>query len=89
MNLFENESESVQISRLNIENRTDKITIYGDIDITRDEVGLSYLRQLQLIINDAEKILTADRNAGILPKMISVVAPTDVENPFMTKKLSS
>lgn len=87
MNIFANESEATEISNLKIENRTDRISIYGDIDITRDEAGLTNIRKLQAIINDAENILTAERNAGKLPKTITLVAPTEVENPFMSPKI--
>lgn len=43
---FANNHQSMQIGNLVIENQTDKITIYGDIDITANEVGFAQAKQL-------------------------------------------
>jgi len=39
INPFKNESESLQIGDLTVENRIDRISIFGSIDITRDKEG--------------------------------------------------
>ena len=39
---FANEAHAISIGGLSIENRTDCISIYGSIDITRDQAGLAH-----------------------------------------------
>ena len=54
---FENEAESLQIEELTIENRLDRISIYGNLEITRDKAGLNRARQLQRILADTVRAL--------------------------------
>jgi hypothetical protein len=75
---FANESESLNLGNLTIENRKDRISIYGSIDITRDRDGLRQARILKALFDD---ILTA-LNSGPLPDKISVNPAENVENPF-------
>ena len=42
---FANESEALQVDELTIENRTDRVSIYGSIDITRDRRGQEMARR--------------------------------------------
>lgn len=37
---FANEGDAISIGGLRIEHRTNRIEIYGNIDITRDQAGL-------------------------------------------------
>lgn len=46
INPFANDSESMQIGELVIENQQDKVIIYGDIDIYRNSIGLEQAKQL-------------------------------------------
>jgi len=43
---FANDSESMQIGELVIENQQDKVIVYGDIDIYRTAKGLEQAQQL-------------------------------------------
>ena len=43
---FANNHQSMQIGDLVIENQKDKITIYGDIDVTLDDTGYQQAKQL-------------------------------------------
>jgi hypothetical protein len=36
---FADEAASITIDKLTIENGTDRITLYGSLDLTRDKVG--------------------------------------------------
>jgi hypothetical protein len=76
---FANESESYHIENLNVENRTDRVTIYGDIDITRDKKGLEAARKMaDLMKSIVEKLESED-----LPETIPPPQNVDtVENPF-------
>ena len=43
---FANNHQSMQIGELVIENQTDKIIIYGDIDLYLNEIGFEQAKQL-------------------------------------------
>lgn len=75
---FDNESESLNIGGLNIENRNDRISIYGSLDITRDRDGLEHARILKTLFDD----IVTSMSESPLPDKISIKAPEDVRNPF-------
>jgi hypothetical protein len=78
INPFRNESESLQIGDLTVENRIDRISIYGSIDITRDKEGLAVARQLKEVLD----LTLAELEKEELPERI-VLAPLEtVDNPF-------
>ena len=47
---YKNDHQSQQIGQLIIENQTDKVTIYGDIDLRRSKQGLAQAKQLQQLM---------------------------------------
>ena len=75
---FANETDSLSIGELTIENREDRISIYGSIDITRDKEGLGNAEILQTLFND----IVASMNAETLPDKISIKPAENVPNPF-------
>jgi len=75
---FANETDSLSIGELTVENREDRITIYGNIDITRDKEGLGNAEILQTLFND----IIASMKAGDLPDKISIKPAENVANPF-------
>lgn len=75
---FENEAESLQIDELTIENRLDRIAIYGNTEITRDKRGLERARQLQRLLDDTVRALEAED----LPETVETIPPDKVPNPF-------
>lgn len=76
---YANESESVQIGDLTVENRTDRISIYGSLDLTLDQVGLEHARRLKAILD----LTVTELEKGPLPKRVpSPKEPETVENPF-------
>jgi hypothetical protein len=77
---FENESESDSIGNLTIENRTDRVTIYGNVHLTRDKAGLAHARALRDFLNQVVRALEDDRN---LPERLNLGnAPRPIKNPF-------
>ena len=76
---FANEEDVIHIGELDIENRLDRISLYGSIDITKDKEGLEYAfalkRQIDTIVEYLKK--------QALPEKINVenVAKA-VKNPF-------
>jgi hypothetical protein len=75
---FQDESASRQIRELTIENRTDKVEIYGSLSITRDKPGLAAALALKQVVDAAVEVLKAEK----LPDSISEVKSTIVKNPF-------
>lgn len=75
---FANESDCLQISDLTIENRLDRISIFGSIDLTRDKAGCADARELKTILDALITVLESED----LPDRITVTPPDTVKNPF-------
>ena len=76
---FANESDSLEISGMTIENREDKVSVYGSIDITRDKKGLEAAKKMADLLNAVVKKLSSEK----LPETIPPPKDADtVENPF-------
>ncbi|NMW22208.1 MAG: hypothetical protein HKK67_11375 [Chlorobiaceae bacterium] len=75
---FANETDSLSIGELTVENRVDRISLYGSIDITRDKEGLAYAETLQALFND----IIAKMKEGDLPDKISIKPAENIANPF-------
>lgn len=75
---FQNEVDCVQINELTIENRVDRVSIFGSIDLTLDKEGLKAARELKAILD----LTLAEMEKTDLPTHIAVKKPKTVENPF-------
>ncbi len=75
---FKNESESLQIGDLTIENRLDRLSVYGSLDITRDKEGLKAAKDLKTVID----LAVAELEKVELPDRITLEESETVENPF-------
>jgi len=75
---YKNESDVLHIGGLSIENRLDRITIAGDIDLTADQAGLKDARALQQLLSD----VVARLEAQTLPATLPPAATAIVANPF-------
>ncbi|KFL34974.1 MULTISPECIES: hypothetical protein [unclassified Sulfurospirillum] len=62
---FENEEEVITIQELSIENRLDRVSINGSVDITKDKQGLEYAfalkRQIDTIVEYLKKQDLSDK----------------------------
>ena len=76
---YANEADVLTIGRLTIENRLDRITISGDIDLTADQAGLADARDLHRLLGDVVKQLEAQPD---LPKQLPPPTVETVDNPF-------
>ncbi|WP_431858290.1 hypothetical protein [Azospirillum sp.] len=77
---FANESDSVGIADLTVENRTDRVALYGSLDLTRDKDGLKNARALRDLLDRVVTALEAEKD---LPDRIPPPKATDsVDNPF-------
>lgn len=75
---FENESDCLQIGGITIENRVDRVSIFGNIDITRDKEGLAIARELKTILD----LTLAELESAELPDKVTLKPVKTVKNPF-------
>ncbi|MDN2713954.1 MULTISPECIES: hypothetical protein [unclassified Janthinobacterium] len=75
---YANESDVLEIGGLSIENRVDRISISGDIDLTLDKPGLALAKQLQKLLGD----VVAQLEKQDLPDQLPPPEVTSVANPF-------
>ena len=76
---YANEEDVIHIDKLDIENRLDRISIHGSVDITKDQLGLEYAfalkRQIDTIVEYLKK--------QALPEKINVEnVAKEIKNPF-------
>ena len=76
---FKNEEESLTIDDLTIENRLDRVSLYGSVQLTRDKTGLQHARQLKELVDAVVAALEAEKG---LPEHIAVKPTDKVDNPF-------
>ncbi|WP_317205681.1 hypothetical protein [Janthinobacterium sp.] len=75
---YANESDVVHFGQLMVENRVDRITISGDIDLTADQAGLASARQLQQLL----AAIIATLEGQELPAKLPPAPVKTVDNPF-------
>jgi hypothetical protein len=76
---FQNESETLQIGELTIENRTDQLELYGSLAITRDQAGLQQALRLKALLDE---VVVHLQNEKDLPEQVIFRASENVDNPF-------
>lgn len=76
---FDNETQSMSLGDLTIENRLDQLEIYGSLSITRDQAGLALALQLKQLMDDTVANL---QQAQDLPSQLSPKPTDQVDNPF-------
>jgi hypothetical protein len=81
MKPFADEATAFQIGALTIENRLDRVSLYGSLDLTRDKPGLQLARELQAVLGTVVAIL--EREDDALPEAVQTAQGEDtVKNPF-------
>jgi hypothetical protein len=76
---FGNESEALDIAGLTVENRVDRVSIFGSTDIPRDQEGLERALTLKAVIDAIVTKLQAED----LPAEVATGGIVDkVDNPF-------
>jgi len=78
---FADDSTSLSIGDLTVENGTDTLALYGSLNVTRDQAGLKQARDLLALLKAAVQVL---EQAHDLPEKIvqTVETPKMVKNPF-------
>jgi hypothetical protein len=77
---FEDGDASHSIHDLTLENDVDRINIYGNLQITKDKLGLESAKVLQAALNQIVATLSAVEN---LPEKIELDDANEIENPFL------
>ncbi|RKG36755.1 hypothetical protein [Acinetobacter rongchengensis] len=77
---FENGTESHAIHDLTLENQDDCVSIYGNLQITKDQAGLQAALVLQRYLNDI--VLNLEKQTD-LPEKITHRTEGEIENPFL------
>lgn len=77
---FENATASHAIHDLTLENQEDCVSIYGNLQLTKDQAGLQAAKVLQALLNDVVNALENEQN---LPEKIERQDENEIENPFL------
>lgn len=75
---YANESDVLNIGTLSVENRLDRVSFSGDLDLTLDQAGLALAKQLQKLLAD----VVAELEKQDLPKQLPPPEVKTVDNPF-------
>lgn len=76
---FANEADVLTVGNLSVENRVDRVTLQGDVELTKDRRGLALARELKALLDATVAALEADK---ALPDEVEVEKPRSVRNPF-------
>ena len=77
---FENGTESHAIHDLTVENQLDCVSIYGNLQLTKDRSGLQAAKALQALLNEVVYALEHEEH---LPEKIFRQEEQEIENPFL------
>jgi hypothetical protein len=75
---FANEADVLQVGNLSIENRLDRITLDGDVDLTLDKPGLAKAKLLHQLLGE----VVAKLESAELPDALPAPDVKTVDNPF-------
>ena len=77
---YENGAESHAIHDLTLENDLDCVSLYGNLQLTKDQAGLRAAKALQAALNE---VVSALENTADLPEKISRSQSGEIENPVL------
>ena len=75
---YQNETDCLQLGELTIENRLDRISIFGTIDLWKDKSGLKAAKELKSVIDQA----ITELEKSELPDKVELAATDTVPCPF-------
>lgn len=75
---YANEADVLQVGNLMLENRLDRITVSGEVDLTADLQGLAAARLLHELLGQ----VVAKLEAQALPERLPAPDVKTVDNPF-------
>jgi hypothetical protein len=77
---FSDDSASLSIGELTVENGTDKVALYGSLNVTRDKNGLRQAKALKAALDAVVRALEQDK--ALPDESGPAEAPQQVKNPF-------
>lgn len=75
---FANEAEVLSFDDLTFENRLDRITVSGHVDLTCDQIGLTQARRLHALLGQIVEALEGQE----LPEQLPPPQVEEIDNPF-------
>jgi hypothetical protein len=75
---YANEADVLHIGKLMVENRLDRVSLSGDVDLTADKRGLELARQLHALLGQVVGRLEGQA----LPDQLPAPDVKTVDNPF-------
>jgi len=78
---FANDNASLGVGGLTIENHLDRVVLYGNLELTLDQAGLAYARELKALIDAV--VVQLEGEADQLPTQIAQPSVETVDNPFL------
>ena len=76
---YASEADVLRIGDLEIENRIDRVTLTGDVVLTKDRAGLALAKELRALIGRVVMALEAEKQ---LPETVELKVTGTVKNPF-------
>ncbi len=75
------EATALQVGDLKVENRLERVSLYGSLDLTRDKAGLRLARELHAVLGAV--VAALERGGDALPDAVPAPqAGETVKNPF-------
>ncbi|VVE07090.1 hypothetical protein PMO31116_02405 [Pandoraea morbifera] len=78
---FANESDALTLGELNVENHTDHIALFGNLEIRRDAEGLRQAQALKAVFDAVVAALATAEPGASTPATAGTTA-RQVKNPF-------
>ncbi|MCR0983894.1 hypothetical protein [Roseomonas populi] len=80
-NPYADEAATLRIGGLTAENRLDRVSLFGSLDLTRDRAGLDRAKRLKALLDATLAVL--EQEAERLPEQVETGRDTDsIANPF-------
>jgi len=77
---YANESQALTLDGLSVENRLDRVAMFGNLDLTKDKIGLQHARHLKAVLDAVVAALEKERD---LPEEVAPpIPPTGRRDPF-------
>ena len=77
---YMNGTESHAIHDLTVENSNDCVSLYGNLQLTKDQVGLKAAKALQALLSEVVRSLESETD---LPEIVIRAEAGEIENPFL------
>lgn len=78
---FADECTALRLGDMNVENRLDRVSLYGSVDLTKDRTGLQLARELHAMLGSV--VAALEREGEALPDAVQPASQgNSVRNPF-------